>query len=309
MPTLPPHPVTEDTDHRSNEFETSAADVGDHAFAVEHLQADRKPNGTFTPDAQVVVLRALRTSGLLAHLPDSETKTLFAVLTQLTANGRLDATAGQVAAALGVPEAKARSRLDRLCRTYWRGRPVACEHVAESGLRSFSLSSHIVTTRDRPATRAPADEPEPLPPAAGRDAVIAHSRSAYGRPRAEVEREIAELYGRGADIDRKSPAGRLVALGVPPEDARVLEAAHPPGEIADQIDWLPYRGAKNPARFVVAAIEGRYEPPARVRLDRAVAAEDAGESAEGRSQDPADLTVGETASLPLPGDEAESDDE
>jgi hypothetical protein len=28
-----------------------------------------------------------------------------------------------------------------------------------------------------------------------------------------------------------------------------------------QLDWLPLRAAKNPSRFLVAAIEGNYDPP------------------------------------------------
>jgi len=44
------------------------------------------------------------------------------------------------------------------------------------------------------------------------------------------------------------------------EAASILER-FPLGVIQQQLDWLPYRHAKSPARFLVAAIEGNYEAP------------------------------------------------
>ena len=272
----------------------------DSPFVIEHLQNDRTPSGKFTPDAQVVVTRALRSSGLLTYLPDSEARSLLAVLTLLTANGRLNATAAQVAAALGISEAKAQSRLDRLCQLRWNEKPVAVEQVAETGLKTVSLSPHVVAQRERPVGLRESDLPAPLPPVAGRDAVVAYSRQHYGRPRAEVEREVAAQFGWRSDIDRTTPAGRLEGLGVSPEDVQSLTAAFSDEEIANQLDWLPYRGAKNPARFVVAAIEGRYEPPARVRLERAIAAESEGKDEPAKPPVPIDIPVGESADLTLP---------
>ncbi|MES2464668.1 MAG: hypothetical protein V4671_29245, partial [Armatimonadota bacterium] len=68
---------------------------------------------------------------------------------------------------------------------------------------------------------------------------------------------------------------RLTALGVSEAQANRLLSDHPVAEILQQLDWLGDRGARSPARFVVRAIENRFEAPARVRLERAIAAEEA----------------------------------
>ena len=38
--------------------------------------------------------------------------------------------------------------------------------------------------------------------------------------------------------------------------------------IAQQLDWLPFRHAKNPAGYLIAAIEGNYSEPRAVREER-----------------------------------------
>ena len=35
--------------------------------------------------------------------------------------------------------------------------------------------------------------------------------------------------------------------------------------IQHQLDWLPYRKVRNPAGFIVAAVEGDYEKPLALR--------------------------------------------
>jgi len=68
---------------------------------------------------------------------------------------------------------------------------------------------------------------------------------------------------------------------VPREYVEVLLRDHSLEVIAEQLAWLPHRHAKSPARLIVAAIENRYEPPARVRLEQAIARQEAAQQLEG----------------------------
>ena len=101
-------------------------------------------------------------------------------------------------------------------------------------------------------------------------------------------------------------AQRLLAVGVRHDQVDALLAGHPAQDIADQLDWLPLREAKSPARFLVAAIENRYAPPARIRLERVVAAEEAqGEAKQGAST----LPAGDGADVSLPYGDGEDGEE
>ena len=51
--------------------------------------------------------------------------------------------------------------------------------------------------------------------------------------------------------------------------ARLL-ADHDPAKVRRQLDWLPLRNAHDPARFLVAAIQKDYAPPASVRNRQAL---------------------------------------
>ena len=251
-------------------------------FLIEHRRRDVKANGTFTPITRLVITPALRAGNLLAELPDCEARSLLGLLTFLTANGHMETTAGQLADLLGISEAKAQARLARLCNIVWHDKPIVTERNHDNGLRGFVPSRHVVGVNAEGGDEEPevsGTPPPMLSPFAGREALIAHSRANYANPRAEVERAIAEQLGHGAEELHKykdnPSAQRLLAVGVRHDQVDALLASHTEQEITDQLDWLPMRGAKNPARFLVAAIENRYEPPARVRLERAVAAEEA----------------------------------
>ena len=56
-------------------------------------------------------------------------------------------------------------------------------------------------------------------------------------------------------------------MGVSFDVARRLVQEYPLTRVGEQVDWLPYRGAKNPARFIVAAIEKEYDPPPNFSRD------------------------------------------
>ena len=269
-------------------------------FVIEHRRRGETPQG-FIPEARLFVTEGLRTSGLLAALTDAEARTLLAVLTFLTPNGHVQPSAGDVAAALTVSERQARERLEQLTKSSWRGRTLLV-HIPRAQSRDvWALTPSLVAHQEAIAAE---QNPRQLsyPVAAGRAAVVAHSRAAYARPRAEVERMVAEQLGHAPEESADTPEGearrRLLTLGVPRDAVEELLANHALEEIMQQLEWLPYRNAKSPARLIVAAIENRYEPPARVRLEQMIASEEA------TLTPPAPLDVpqetGETVSLAVP---------
>ena len=126
---------------------------------------------------------------------------------------------------------------------------------------------------------------EPEPPQAaplrtpGREAVAAYSRARYAKTREEVERQIGEMMGwTPPDFAGEDPAvaeGKRQAfkamtdVGMPKEQALDLLGRFDLGVVESQIAWLPSRNAKNPARFLAAAIEGGYDRPLVLRRQAA----------------------------------------
>jgi hypothetical protein len=171
---------------------------------VEHLNGTR--NGTFHPVAHVAFHAPLRTSGLLQALSPEAARDLLLLLTFVTPNGLCSPTLPQIAQAMRVSEGKARARLERLLALRWQGEPLIAHFRSESGLETFSPLPGIAPVQENTAS-PPAYLPPPPIPVASREAVIAHSRAAYTRPRAEVEREIEERmnYAR-SDRAHHNPA-------------------------------------------------------------------------------------------------------
>lgn len=114
--------------------------------------------------------------------------------------------------------------------------------------------------------------------------IIEASRRSYGEPREAVERNIAKQMGwqypfqspnekrreteespnvqERASSDRQASLhDRLIAKGITSDQAQFLTENYPINRIERQLDWLPYRNAKNPASFLVAAIREDYEAP------------------------------------------------
>jgi hypothetical protein len=241
-------------------------------FVIELLRLDVAPNGYFRPDSAVQITRSLRTSGLLSALPPEEVKTLLWMLTFTTTNGDCLPSVTEMVPAMGVSESQARERLDRLVQFHWQGQPLALALPAESGLDRYAPSPHIVAFIERPPTLA--YSPTALQPvAAGREAILAYSRAHYGRPRAEVEALIAQQMGWEEEEAPEDPEERAVwevkqvlkTMGVTKEQAQHLFARYPLERIQRQMEWLPYRHAKNPLGYLLAAIEGDYERPLALR--------------------------------------------
>jgi hypothetical protein len=53
----------------------------------------------------------------------------------------------------------------------------------------------------------------------------------------------------------------MLVVGITDQEARNLLIENPLEVIEEQIEWLPVRGARNPARFLSAAIRGNYASP------------------------------------------------
>ena len=233
-------------------------------FVIEHRQEDRGRGGTFRPSARLVLTDRVRTSGLWRTLTPEDAKTLVFLLTFITPNGWCRPTLPELAEAMGTsqaqgqgppgpagPGASGRGSRSPSC---WRGRTAwtpTCPDAASWTTRR--------SRQPEPPQAAPLRTP-------GREAVVAYSRARYAKTREEVERQIGEMMGWGppafagddpavAEVKRKAFKA-MTDLGMPKEQALDLLTRFELGEIERQVAWLPSRNAKNPARFLAAAIEG-----------------------------------------------------
>ncbi len=91
-----------------------------------------------------------------------------------------------------------------------------------------------------------------------REQVIAYSRQHYARPRAEVEKMVAQQLGQDIEEteEQQRLRYRLENVGLTKEQAKEIVSMYDADVIAQQLDWLPYRHAQNPAGYLLAAIEG-----------------------------------------------------
>ncbi|MCX6382466.1 MAG: hypothetical protein NT023_23805, partial [Armatimonadetes bacterium] len=207
----------------------------------------------FRPKTAVILTSALRTSALIALLPEEEFKSLLCLLTFVNANGDCLPTLSQIATALGIPEGKAKARLERLQQFQWQGSPLIHRLKREMGMDAYTPSGQLLEVRHAPQANS-AESSAIFAPMATREAVIAHSRARYARNREEVEREIAERNGWEAppefateeEKERNELQRRLCATGIPREQANEILEQFPPERIRRQLDWLPYRGARFP---------------------------------------------------------------
>ncbi len=217
---------------------------------VEHSGAGavKEKGHHFTPSARLVVTPALRTSGLLAFLPDDALRPLLLLLTFLTPNGDIHPAVCEIAAALQVNERKTRDMMRPLVNVTWKGEPVARElpqrnDGASSSLDRFTLSRHLITHQEVEETDAPhfisrdAEEVRANAAEARRAAVVEHSRAAYGVPRAEAERQVAYQLGhspRSLQTPRK--VGYCATCGV--RDCRAIRSS----SSSAIIPWRKYGG-------------------------------------------------------------------
>lgn len=261
--------------------------ISDRPFVIE-LERVREKGNHFRPLASIRLTNALRASGLLLSLPAEEVKSLLFVLTFLSPNGYCAPSVLELASAMRVSQMKVRSRMRRLVEFRWQGKPLLMEIRRESGLDAFVPGPQLVEVRERQpgpedigSYAVPDQDTAPYGPTR-REEVIAFSREHYARPRAEVEQAMARRMGWDED---GTPAGRirrkLTDLGVTRDQAERLISQFLLPEIERQLEWLPYRRAKNPAAFLVAAIEGGYDEPPALKVRH-----EAGEGAEPPQEEP-----------------------
>lgn len=165
----------------------------------------------------------IRRAGFLALLDPSSWHTLSAVISFTSRDGSRRFTADQLAAALGQPRELALRHLDVLAGIFWKDQPLLTLERDAGDVTGAALA-HIECLAVSP------------PP--GEDLELQPSHTLP----AELMRELGTVGLNHAQID--SLAKRF------PED-----------EIRRQLDWLPSRGARNPAALLIRAIEQAWDEP------------------------------------------------
>ena len=228
------------------------------------------------PAAHVLIRPSLRTSGLLASLSDAEAKLVLAMLTFVTPNGAMFALGVELAEALGISLAELKKRASRMLKPFFRDSPVLRSvPLPEGSEERYSLSASVMGCEHLPTIIDLNPKVEkPLPALAGRDAVIQASREQYNQPREVVERIVQDQLGVRPEETADTPKARLWR-GL--RDAGLLRDVVDGlldefGEEAcqRQLEWLPLREAKNPSRYLVAAIKGNYGPPRGNKLESVI---------------------------------------
>jgi hypothetical protein len=247
--------------------QTNVKQPSEKPFFIELREEDKQPGGYFTPAAAMHLTPSFRTSGLLNQLSPDDLKSLVYLLTFVSPEGHCQPFLTQIADAMRVSSAKAKARMRRLCDVRWKDEPIVIYSKSASGLSAYSLNPRVVTYRQRNEQQQPETASYVAAP---REAIIEHSRKFHANPRAEVERLIARQMGHDIDEsdDERKVRLRLENAGLTGEQGKELLATYPLDTIAQQLDWLPFRGAKNPAGYLIAAIEGNYSEPRAVREER-----------------------------------------
>jgi hypothetical protein len=216
------------------------------------------------PMHELILTPNFRTSGLLQVNPEA-LRVFLALLSFQHASGDIYATSAEVATALGFSEPATHTLLEGLAAPIWNKQPLAyCTHTPDGFVRWHPSKQAVV--KKTVGELGEEDTRTPVPLASG-NAVREHSRRTYGTPQKDVERMVAEGLGfriPGLDDDAQALFGILRDAGVPSEQAKLLLETCSPLTISQQLDWLPYRDAKSPARFLVAAITHNYDPPQHI---------------------------------------------
>ncbi len=266
------------TEEQRSEERQDGISGNDFPFVIEQYRGEQGAGGSFRPAARLLLTSALRTSGLWSALPPDELRDLTLLLTFLSTNGRVQPTLPELAGAMQVSHAQSRARMLRLSRRVWQGQPLVVELNRQSGLDAYLPGRHLLGNHQVSEAPAAAAQTVLTEPRAGRDALIAHSHSRYATPRAEVEADIGRRMGWGTPLFEDEEPGvaeekrqlyeKLSELGMPKDRALDVIGRFDLDRVRSQIEWMPHRGAKNPARYLVAAIENNYDPPVAVRAEQ-----------------------------------------
>ena len=247
------------------------------SICIEHR--DKSRDGHWRPAAFIMLTPTLRTSGFLLALPPEDLKSFLLLLTFLTPNGECRASLAQLASAFHLSIAKTRARLQRLAAVQWQGQPVIQSFRFGNGLEGFAPVAGLLPVVEEKATVMQLSTP--VYRAAPRELVIEHSRRTYGRPRAEVERQISERMGWQLPEDKPMPVGarssdtaatdvekpnqvlreKLLRVGLLPQQADELLSRYDAVRIERQLMWLPYRAVRNQVGFLIVAVKDDYAAP------------------------------------------------
>lgn len=179
----------------------------------------------------------VRRQGLLATLAPEAWHTLSALLSFTGRDGSRPFSLEQLALSLGLTRAEAATRLDQLATTRWQEQDlVRIEH---------SPAGEVVGAR-----LAPLDWLEEV-------AVPA----APGEPSAPTPALHPAQNPLFPPSDLNGLARQLEEAGLSPAQVRRLVERYAPERLQRQLEWLPARGARNPAALLVRAIEGDWEAP------------------------------------------------
>ena len=114
-------------------------------FIIEHrLTLGRQGSTELWPQSRLFVTEALRTSGLLASLPDRNAKNLLWLLTYLNPNGQIFAPVSLLARDMGIPEKEVRKQFQPLTTAPWSGGPLV-HHLTQDTIERYTLSRHVAT--------------------------------------------------------------------------------------------------------------------------------------------------------------------
>ena len=240
---------------------------------------DLTPDSHFRPSAFIKLTKAFRTSGLLHTLPPEELKSFFTLLSFLTPNGDCSPTLAQLASEMRISQTKTRARMQRLCQFRFEGEPLVVASTRGDGQEIYALKSHLIPTVEQ-SVEAP--KPEPLQ-AVPRQRLIEYSRNRYAKTREEVEKQIAELNGwdvppliaeqiadaaaetalqdEATPPQQKELRRRMQNAGIAPDQIEYLFSNFDLERIEKQLGWMPFRQARNPSAYLVAAIVHDYEEP------------------------------------------------
>ena len=236
----------------------------DRPFLIEHLRLDESEH-KFVPAARLQITPQARTSGFLRRISGRQAHILLAFFTYLTANGHLYVTAGQVAAALGIPTPVAALWLRRFCQARFQGNPIIHPLGRKLGPEAFTLSHTLIHySAQPPATPFGHDNRT-----GSRDAVINHSRARYATPAKNVEPIIMRQLGHHPEEALGTPeAGvweELRYLKVRREDIQSLLDTFGVERILQQLAWLPSRPGRNRARVLITSLLKNEGPPRRLQ--------------------------------------------
>ncbi len=289
---IPLRPDEQGSEHRhGGTLDNSGTLDTDFPFVIEQYKSEQGTGGAFRPAARLLLTPALRTSGLWSVLPPDELRDLTLLLTFLSPNGRVQPTLPELAGTMQASHAQARTRMLRLSRRVWRGQSLVTELNRQSGLDAYLPGRQLLGSYQMPQAPAATAQTVLTEPRAGRDVLIAHSRARYATPRAEVEADIARRMGWGPPAfeddlpevaeEKRQLYDKLSEQGMSKSQALDILGHFDLAVVRRQTEWMPHRAAKNPARYLAAAIEGDYEAPMAVRAQQGGANEagDAGASA------------------------------